>query len=69
MLIIILFNFQGERTHFKGERTQGERTQGDCAIRANWPDTLIQDEIKHWCGRRHTEHLRILLSIILWLSP
>jgi hypothetical protein len=37
-MLIILFNFQGERTHFKGERTQGEQTQGECVIRANGPD-------------------------------
>jgi hypothetical protein len=31
-MLIILFNFQGERT-------QGEQTQGECVIRANGPDT------------------------------
>jgi hypothetical protein len=33
-MLIILFNFQGVRTHFKGEQTQGE-----FVIRANEPDT------------------------------
>jgi hypothetical protein len=34
MFIKILFNYRGERTHFKGERTQVE-----CVVRANGLDT------------------------------
>ena len=33
MFIKILFNYRGERTH-------GERTQGECVVRANGPDTI-----------------------------
>jgi hypothetical protein len=34
MFIKILFNYRGEQTHFKGERTQVE-----CVVRANGLDT------------------------------
>ena len=36
MLIKIPFNYQGEQTHF-----QGERIQGECIVRANGPDTAF----------------------------
>jgi hypothetical protein len=35
ILLIIEANFSGERIHFSSERTQGE-----CVIRANRPDTV-----------------------------
>ena len=40
MFIKILFNYRGERTHF-----QGERTQGECVVRANRPDTIYMNNL------------------------
>ena len=41
MFIKILFNFQGRPTLF-----QGERTQGECVVRANGPDTELERQIR-----------------------
>jgi hypothetical protein len=45
MFIKIIFNH-------RGERTQGERMQGECVVRANGHDTSMYDEL-NTCSVKH----------------
>ena len=65
MFINILFNYRGEQTHFSGERTQGE-----CEVRANGPDTSHSVQIYKFAVTLFSTQVKfsLLLELSLFLS-